>query len=203
MSRDVLSRLRKLIRNKKLNAMLSEKIEKAEQNQQWTFNFSHGDSSRSIDPDTQQPLQSHGFDFSQPLRASASSHSSSITSDVSYHSPVPAQNRLGQAADGSPFHHPSENWVQPQQLSQHTQGQNAMWDSVLQPRSDSSFDMTRELFNQLQGFNQDMNAFGTDMPLDSGHFDSEWADEPSNTNPLTHLLPVTSWQQAPNDPFNP
>jgi hypothetical protein len=52
--------------------------------------------------------------------------------------------------------------------------------------------MTQGLFDQLQRFNQDMNAFGMDMPLDSGHFDSEWADEPSSTNQLTNLLPVTS-----------
>jgi hypothetical protein len=203
MSRDVLSQLRKLIRNKKLNAMLGEKIEKAEQNQQRAFDFSHGDSSGLIDPDTQQQLQFHGFDFSQPLRASASPHSSSIASDVSYHPPVPVQNQLGPAANRSPFHHQSENWAHPQQPSQQTQGQNTMWDSALQPSPGPGFDMTQELFNQLQGFNQDMNAFGMDTSLDSGHFDSEWADEPSSTNQLSNLLPVTPWQQAPGGSFNP
>ena len=203
MSRDVLGQLRKLIRNKKLDAMLGEKIEKAEQNQQWTFDFSHGDSSRTIDPDMQLQLQSHGFNFSQPLRASASPHSGSIKSDASYHSPVPAQNQLRPAANRSPFHHQSENWAQPQQLSQQTQGQNVMWDSALQPSAGPGFNMTQDLFNQLQGFNQDMNTFGMDMSLDSGHFDSEWADEPSSTNQLTNLSPVISWQQAPNGPFNP
>jgi hypothetical protein len=203
MGRDVLSQLRKLVRDKKLNTMLGEKIEKAEQSQQWTFDFSHGDSSRFIDPDTQQQLQFHGFDFSHPLRASASPHSSSITSDVSYHSPVPTQNQLDPAANRSPFNHQSENWAQPQQLSQQTQGQNAMWNSALQPSPGPGFNMTQELFNQLQGFNQDMNAFGMDTSLDSGHFDSEWADEPSSTNQLTNLLPVIPWQQAPNGSFNP
>jgi hypothetical protein len=203
MGRDVLSQLRKLVRDKKLNTMLGEKIEKAEQSQQWTFNFSQGDSSSLIDPDTQQQLQFHGFDFSHPLRASASQHSSSITSNVSYHSPVPTQNQLGPAANRSPFHHQSENWTQPQQLSQQTQGQDAMWDSALQPSPGPGFNMTQELFNQLQGFNQDMNAFGMDTSLDSGHFDSEWADEPSSTNQLTNLLPVIPWQQAPNGSFNP
>jgi hypothetical protein len=203
MSRDVLGQLRKLIRNKRLDAMLGEKIERAEQNQQWTFDFSHGDSSRTIDPDMQLQLQSHGFDFSQPLRASASPHSGSITSDASYHSPVPGQNQLRPAANRSPFHHQPENWAQPQQVSQQTQGQNIMWDSALQPSPGPGFNMTQDLFNQLQGFNQDMNAFGMDMSLDSGHFDSEWADEPSSTNQLTNLSSVISWQQAPNGPFNP
>jgi hypothetical protein len=202
-SRDVLGQLRKLIRNKKLDAMLGEKIERAEQNQQWTFDFSHGDSSRTIDPDMQLQLQSHGFDFSQPLRASASPHSGSITSEASYHSPVPGQNQLRPAANRSPFHHQPENWAQPQQVSQQTQGQNVMWDSALQPSPVPGFNMTQDLFNQLQGFNQDINAFGMDMSLDSGHFDSEWADEPSSTNQLTNLSSVTSWQQAPNGPFNP
>lgn len=202
-SRDVLGQLRKLIRNKKLNAMLGEKIEKAEQNKQWTFDFSQSDSSRTTDPDMQLQLQSHGFNFSQPLRASASSHSGSITSDASYHSPVPAHNQLSSAANRPPFHHQSENWAQPQQLSQQTQGQNVMWDSALQPIPGPGFNMSQELFNQLQGFNQDMDAFGLDMSLDSGHFDSEWADEPSSTNQLTNLSPVISWHQAPNGLFNP
>jgi len=181
--------------------MLGEKIEKAQQNQKWTFDFSHGDSSRTIDPDMQLQLQSHGFDFSQPLGASASPHSGSITSDASYHSA--AQNQLRPAANRSPFFHQSENWAQPQQVSQQIQGQNIMWDSALQSSPGPGFNMTQELFNQLQGFNQDMSAFGMDMPLDSGHFDSEWADEPSSTNQLTNLSPVISWQQAPNGPFNP
>jgi hypothetical protein len=190
MSRDVLSQLRKLVRDKKLNAMLGEKIEKAEQ-------------TRLIDPDTQEQLQFHGFDFSQSLRSSASPHSSSIASDVSYHPPVPAQNQLGPVANRSPFHHQSENWAHPQQPSQLTQGHNAMWDSVLQPSPGPGFNMTQELFNQLQGFNQDMNAFGMDTSLDSGYFGSEWADEPSSTNQLSNLLPATPWQQAPGDSFNP
>jgi hypothetical protein len=183
--------------------MLSEKIAKAERNQQWTFDFSQADPAQVMDPDTQQQLRSHGFAFSQPLRASASPHSESIASDVSYHSPVPAQNHLDQVASRSPFHYQSENWAQQQQLRQQAQGQNPIWDSVLQPSSGDGFSMNQELSNQLQGFQQDLGAFGMDMSLDSGDFhSSSWAEHSSGPNQLANISLVTPWHQAQNSPFD-
>jgi hypothetical protein len=199
MTRDVLSQLRNLlIRNKRLDAMLGEKIAKGEQNQQWTFDFGLVDPAQTMDLDTQQQLQSHGFDFSQPLRASASPHSDSIASDISYHSPIPAQNQLNPVASRSPFRHQSEIRAQ-QQLGQQLQGRNAMWGSALQPSLGPGFSMTQDLF---QGFHQDLDAFGMDMSLDSGDLQSsDWAEESSGTNQLVNMSPVTSWQQAQNSPF--
>jgi hypothetical protein len=203
-TRDILSRLRKLlIRNKRLDAMLGEKIAKAEQNQQWTLDFNQDDPAQALDLDTQQQLQSHGFDLSQPLRASASPHSDSIASDVSYHSPVPTQNRSNQVTSRSPFQHQPERWAQQQQSGQPAGVKNTIWDSALQPSPGPSFSMVQDLFNQLQGFQQDLDAFGVDMSLDSGDFhESSWADGASSTNQLASVSPVTMWQQAQNSPFN-
>jgi hypothetical protein len=181
--------------------MLGEKIAKAEQNQQWTFDFSQADPAQVMDPDMQQQLQSHGFDFSQPLRASASPHSESIASDASYNSPVPAQTHLAEVASRSPFHYQSENWAQQHNVGQ--EGQNPIWDSALQPSSGHGFSMNQDLFNQLQGFHQDLGTFGMDMSLDSGDFhSSSWVEDSSGTNQLANMSPVTSWQQAQNSPFD-
>ena len=180
--------------------MLGEKIAKAEENQQWTSDFNQSDSAWMLDPEMQGRLQSHGFDCSQPLRASASPHSESITSDLSYRSSVPTQNQLSPVANGSPFSHHSQNWAQQRQLGQ---DQNAMWDAALQPSPVASFSMTQDLFNQLQGFHQDLDAFGMDMSLDSNDCHSfGWAEESSGTNQLTQMSPVISWQQAQNSSFD-
>jgi hypothetical protein len=203
-TRDILNRLRKLlIRNKRLDAMLSEKIAKAEQNQQWTFDFSRDDSAQALDLETQQQLQSHGFDLCQPLRTSASPHSDSIASDVSYHSPVPAQSQSSQVASRSSFQHQPERWAQQQQPGQPTEGKNTIWGSALQPSPGPGFGMSQDLFNQLQGFHQELDAFGMDMSLDSDDFhESSWGGGASSTNQLVNLSPVTMWQQAQNSPFN-
>lgn len=152
-SQGVLGQLRKLlIRNKWLDAMLGEKIGKAQKNRQWTSDFNQSDSEWMLDLEMQGRLQSHGFDFGQLLRASASPHSESIASDVSYHSPVPAQNQLSPVAHGPPFGHHSQNWGQQRQLGQQIQGQDAMWDAALQQSPVTGFSMTQDPSNQLQGF---------------------------------------------------
>ena len=187
------------MRNKKLDAMLGEKMAKAEQNQHWTFDFSQGDSSQTMDPETQQQLQSHGFDFSQPLPTSASPHSESVTSDVSYHSPAPAQNPSTLVASQSPFRHQSENWAQQQLLTRQAQGQTAIWDSALQQSPGPGFNMSQDLFNQLQGFHEGLEGFGMDVSMDSS---SGWPDDSSGTNQLVNMSPVTSWPHAQDSPFD-
>lgn len=203
-ARDILGQLRKLlIRNKTLQAMLGEKIAKVEQTQQWTFHFSPDDSAEPLDLETQKQLQPHGFDFSHPLPARTSPHSESAVSDVSYHPSVPNESQANQVANRSPLQHPSEKWAQQRQWTQSSLGQNVVWESPLQPNLGSGYSVSQDLFNQLQGFHQELDEFGMDMPLESDDFHrGGWADGSSDANPLTHGLPVTAWERNYNAHFN-
>ena len=204
MARNALGQLRKLIiRNKKLDAILGEKIAKAEQNQQWTYDFSQRDIPQTMDSETQRQLRSHGFDFSQPLRASASPNSDSIPSDGSYHSPAPLPNQTSPVVALSPFRYQSENWEREQQLSLQAQHQNHMLDSGLQQGPGPGLSITPDLFNQLQRFDEGTNAFGMDVSLDSGDFDiSGWPGESGSTNQQVNVSPTTTWQFAQESPFH-
>ena len=189
--------------------MLSEKIAKAEQNQQWTYDFSQPDLPQTMDSETQRQLQSHGFDFSQPLRASASPNSESIPSDGSYHSPAPVPNQTSPVVALSPFRYQSENWEREQQLTPQAQRQNHMWNSGLQQGPDPQqspgpgLSITPDLFNQLQGFDEGPNAFGMDVSLDSGDFDiSGWPGESSSTSQQVNVSPTTTWHFAQESPFH-
>ena len=202
-TRNILSQLRKLlIRNKKLEAMLSDNIIKAEHNQQWALDFSQGDSSQRTDPETQQQLQRRGFDFGQPLPASISPQSESITTDVSYHSPTPVHNQSSPVANHPPFCYQCESGAQEQQLSQQSQSHNTMWDSRLRHRPGPDSNVTQDLFDQLQEFDRGVDSFSMDVSLDSGAFNgSGWPGECSSTGQELYVSPVLAWQHAQEGPF--
>jgi hypothetical protein len=189
-----------LVRNKKLDELLRVKIAKLNQDQQLSLGFSpsfdsqmqqFGMQNTSLDPEIQQQLQAHGFDFSEPV---VSPRTESGTSDMSYQSPPPQltppfQNSL-----------PAGQQPLPELAQVHSQSSDQIWDQAQE--QDQNLIMSQDLFNQFQDFAYNLDTSGGDIQMNNSIWMDPTGSYPSNLDDRFRSESLSSWPQNQSNTFD-